>query len=281
TNTCRPGASYGPRAIRQATEHYVSYHGEFRVDLFQALGLVDCGDVSVVPGNAQRTFQRAQACVEAILDAGAFPVVLGGDDSCPIPVAWAVSRWLGDRRLGYIQMDSHLDTAEAVAGESLNHACPVARIAELPNVDPGNIAIVGVNGPLNPPAELEYARRHGIGVYSIWDFDELGVDGVAERVLERVWQGTDAVLLHTDLDCMDQGFVPGVTTPETGGLTPREVMRLVRAFVRQGIAAYVIVECSPVYDLANASARVAARLALDALGVRANPDGPGRITTIP
>ncbi|MBX6378475.1 MAG: arginase family protein, partial [Clostridia bacterium] len=50
TNTCRPGASYGPRAIRQATEHYVSYHGEFQVDLFQALGLVDCGDVSVVPG---------------------------------------------------------------------------------------------------------------------------------------------------------------------------------------------------------------------------------------
>ena len=53
TNTCRPGASYGPRAIRRATEHYLSYHGEFQVDLFDALGLADCGDVAIVPGNAR------------------------------------------------------------------------------------------------------------------------------------------------------------------------------------------------------------------------------------
>ena len=58
TNTCRPGTSMGPRAIRAATDHYISHHGEFQVDLFDALGLVDCGDVQIIPGNARRTFDR-------------------------------------------------------------------------------------------------------------------------------------------------------------------------------------------------------------------------------
>jgi agmatinase len=276
TNTCRPGASYGPRAIRDASEHYLSYHGEFQVDLFEALGLADCGDVSIVPGNARRTFDRAERCVTEIYEAGAFPVVFGGDDSCPIPVTAAMSRLI-DGRMGYIQMDSHMDTAEDVAGETLNHACPVSRTAELPNVDPRNVALVGINGPLNPSREREYVDRTGIGMITIWDIDEWGIDKTVERVLEIAWNGTDGVVLHTDLDVMDQGYTSGVTTPECGGLSPREVIKLIRAFVREGVEAYVITECSPVHDQANKAARVAVRLAMDALGVRANPAGTGRV----
>jgi agmatinase len=276
TNTCRPGASYGPRAIRRATEHYVSYHGEFQVDLFDALNLTDCGDVSIVPGNARRTFERAERCITEIHSAGAFPIIFGGDDSCPIPVTGAISK-LVDRKMGYIQMDSHMDTAEDVAGERLNHACPVSRTAELANVDGRNVALVGINGPLNPRQEREYVDRAGIQMITIWDIDEWGVDKTIERIVDIAWDGTDGVVLHTDLDCIDQGFTTGVTTPETGGLTPREVIKMIRAFVRQGVEAYVITECSPVYDPANKAARVATRLALDALGVHANPHGTGRV----
>ena len=78
TNTCRPGASYGPRSIRRATEHYLSYHGEFQVDLFDALNLTDCGDVSIVPGNAQRTFERAERCITEIVRGGRVPDRLRG-----------------------------------------------------------------------------------------------------------------------------------------------------------------------------------------------------------
>jgi agmatinase len=276
TNTCRPGASYGPRAIRDTSEHYLSYHGEFQVDLFDTLGLADCGDVSIVPGNARRTFDRAERCVTEIYEAGAFPIVFGGDDSCPIPVTAAMSRLI-DGRMGYIQMDSHMDTAEDVAGETLNHACPVSRTAELPNVDPHNIALVGINGPLNPRQEREYVDRTGIGMITIWDIDEWGIDKTVERILETAWNGTDGVVLHTDLDVMDQGYTSGVTTPECGGLSPRDVIKMIRAFVREGVEAYVITECSPVHDQANKAARVAVRLAMDALGMRANPEGTGRV----
>jgi arginase family enzyme len=267
TNTCRPGASYGPRSIRRATEHYLSYHGEFQVDLFDALHLTDCGDVSIVPGNAQRTFERAERCITEIVEAGAFPIIFGGDDSCPIPVTSAMSKLI----------NSHMDTAEDVAGERLNHACPVSRTAELPNVDPHNIALVGINGPLNPRVEREYVDRTGIQMITIWDIDEWGIDKTIDRILDIAWNGTDGVVLHTDLDVLDQGFTTGVTTPETGGLTPREVIKMIRAFVRRGVDAYVITECSSVYDPANKAARVATRLALDALGIRANPEGTGRV----
>jgi agmatinase len=191
-------------------------------------------------------------------------------------VTSAISK-LMNGKMGYIQMDSHMDTAEDVAGERLNHACPVSRTAELPNVDPHNIALVGINGPLNPRVEREYVDRTGIQMITIWDIDEWGIDKTIDRILDIAWDGTDGVVLHTDLDVMDQGFTTGVTTPETGGLTPREVIKMIRAFVRKGVDAYVITECSSVYDPANKSARVATRLALDALGIRANPAGTGRV----
>lgn len=277
TNTCRPGTSMGPRAIRTATDHYISHHGEFQVDLFDALGLVDCGDVQIIPGNARRTFDRAEECITNIVDAGAIPFIFGGDDSCPIPVTAALARSCSEgKKIGYIHFDSHMDTASDVGGEKLNHACPVSRTAELPNC--GNIALVGINGALNPPQERKFVDDHDILMFTIWDIEEQGVDRVIDQVIERVWtDDVEKVVLHTDLDCMDQGFVPGVTTPECGGLTPREMIRFARAFARKGIAAYVITECSPVYDLANMSARVAVRLAMDVMGTIANPAGKGRV----
>jgi agmatinase len=276
TNTCRPGASMGPRAIRCATDHYISHHGEFQVDLFDALHLVDSGDVQIIPGNARKTFDRAEESVTNILNAGAIPFVFGGDDSCPIPVTAALSRTCKKGGLGYIHFDSHMDTAKDVGGEVLNHACPVSRTAELPNCK--RIALVGMNGALNPPQEREFVDEHGILMFTIWDIEEQGIGAVIDQVMEHIWVGeVEKVVLHTDLDCMDQAYVPGVTTPECGGLTPREMIKFARAFARRGIDAYVITECSPPYDIANMSARVAVRLAMDVMGTIANPRGKGRV----
>ncbi len=276
TNTCRPGTSMGPRAIRCATDHYISHHGEWQVDLFDTLNIVDCGDVQIIPGNARKTFDRAEECIVNIVEAGAVPFVFGGDDSCPIPVTAAISKTCKKGGFAYIHFDSHMDTARDVGGEILNHACPVSRTAELPNCK--RIALLGMNGALNPPEERKFVEEHGILMFTIWDIEEQGVEKVAQKVIKHCWtKGVEKVVLHTDLDCMDQGFVPGVTTPECGGMTPREMIKFVRAFARQGIDAYVITECSPVYDPANNAARVAVRLAMDVMGQMANPKGRGRV----
>ena len=276
TNTCRPGTSMGPRAIRCATDHYISHHGEFQVDLFDALKLVDCGDVQIIPGNARRTFDRAEECITNIVEAGAVPFIFGGDDSCPIPVTAAVSRTCKKGGIAYIHFDSHMDTAADVGGEVLNHACPVSRTAELPNCK--RVSLIGINGALNPPAERKFVDDHDIQMFTIWDIDKMGVDKIIDKVIKWIWvPGVEKVVLHTDLDCMDQAYVPGITTPECGGMTPRDMIKFVRAFARKGIDAYVITECSPVYDPANMAARVAVRLAMDVMGVMANPKGKGRV----
>lgn len=276
TNTCRPGTAMGPRAIRCATDHYISHHGEFQVDLFDALNLVDCGDVQIVPGNAGRTFERAEWCIGNIVNAGAIPFVFGGDDSVPIPVTSALSKSCNKGGMAYIHFDSHMDTAKDVGGETLNHACPVSRAAELPNCK--RVSLLGINGPLNPPQEREFVDQYGIQMFTIWDIEEQGVNAVLEQVIDHIWcDDVEKVVLHTDLDCMDQAYVPGITTPECGGLTPREMIRFVRGFASKGIDAYVITECSPVYDPANMSARVAVRLAMDVMATTANPEGKGRV----
>jgi arginase family enzyme len=191
-------------------------------------------------------------------------------------VTAAVSRTCKKGGIAYIHFDSHMDTAADVGGEVLNHACPVSRTAELPNCK--RVSLIGINGALNPPAERKFVDDHDIQMFTIWDIDKMGVDKIIDKVIKWIWvPGVEKVVLHTDLDCMDQAYVPGITTPECGGMTPRDMIKFVRAFARKGIDAYVITECSPVYDPANMAARVAVRLAMDVMGVMANPKGKGRV----
>src|SRR5581483_3255759 len=115
---------------------------------------------------------------------------------------------------------------------------------------------------LNVRSEWAFVERHGISAFTIWDIDSWGIDETIRRIREIVWrEGTDRVVLHTDLDVLDQGYVTGVTTPEVGGLVPRELLKMIRAFAGFGVDAYVVTECSPIYDPGNNAARVAVRLA--------------------
>ena len=273
---CRPGTSYAPRHIRLASENYQDgHHAEFQADIFENLNLADCGDVAVVPSR-ELTFERAERCVSAIYRAGAFPVIFGGDDSTTIAVATAIAREF-EGTLGYIHIDSHSDTWDEIAGEKIWAGSTVIRIAELPNVDSSKIAIAGLNGPLACPKDFsDYVKEKQMQVSTIWDIDERGVEAVVKEIIDNVWTGTDGVILHTDLDSMDH---PGVSAPESGALTSREVLKMVREFVRQGVEGYAIVEGSPAYDHGQNAARVGARLALDALAIRANPNGTGRAWT--
>jgi hypothetical protein len=165
----RSGANYGPRGIRGVSYHFKPYCATFDFDLGEALHPCDCGDCAVVPGNAQRTFERAQEDIAQILAAGALPVTLGGDHAITIPAVRAVREHVADP--GLVLLDLHLDTALDVAGERLNHCCPIARAVEA-GFDPAKIALLGISGWLNPRSELDFCREHGIAV--IW--------------LEEIWE---------------------------------------------------------------------------------------------
>ena len=115
----RPGSANGPRGLRIASNMCFPWSFEWDVDLVEAYGLVDCGDAPLAIGNVTRTHELVQEQLEAILAAGAIPIAVGGDHSLCIPGARALSSHLGpDRRMGYLQIDAHLDAGVEIGGET-------------------------------------------------------------------------------------------------------------------------------------------------------------------
>jgi agmatinase len=272
TTVTRPGASHGPRAIRDASSHYSfggGYHGDYDVTLSEHLTLVDCGDVDGAPGRAEETYARTERALDEIYAAGCFPVLLGGDHGTTIPGARALSRHL-DGPMGFVMFDTHLDTAPEIDGEPLSHCCPAHRVLDLPNVEGRNMAIVGIHGAANPKLEQEVADEHGIRVLTVRDIDDQGIDQVARRALEVATDGTVGVYLSVDIDVLDGAYAWGTCGPEIGGMTGRELVRALEIVAAGPVAAVDCVEVAPMLDPSGHTARVGARVVIDVLAARAH-----------
>ena len=262
----RSGTNYGPRGIREASLQALTYNATLGVDLVEALNPVDCGDTEVIPGNAEKTFYNAQQDLSNILAAGTVPVVLGGDHSVTIPVVRAVAEH--HRNPALFLIDAHLDTASDVAGETLNHCCPIARAVDA-GFPPQNIAIIGATGWLNPRSELEYCRERGIEGIRLEDVWENGAESALRRALEATSGGTDGTYLSVDIDALDGAYASGTRVPGTGGLTSREMLTLVRGVASRGLIGLDMVEVAPTLDPTNVTASMATRIILDALAFHA------------
>jgi agmatinase len=279
TTVTRPGASHGPRAIRDASSHYSfggGYHGDYDVTLSDHLTLVDCGDVDGAPGRAEATYERTERALDEIYAAGCFPVLLGGDHGTTIPGARALSRRL-DAPMGFAMFDTHLDTAPEIDGEPLSHCCPAHRVLDLPNVEGRNMAIIGAHGAANPKLEKDVADEHGITVLTVRDIDRDGIDAVARRAIEVASDGTEGVYLSVDIDVLDGAYAWGTCGPEIGGMTGRELVRALEIVAAGPIAAMDCVEVAPMLDPSGHTARVGARVVIDVLAARASRlrDGAG------
>ena len=271
TTITRPGASHGPRAIRDASSHFAfgeNFHYDYAVTVSDYLKLVDCGDIDGVAGNAHRTFERAEATLHEIYAAGCFPILLGGDHSTTIPGARALAATVSSR-MGFVMFDTHLDTAPDIDGEELSHCTPVHRVLDLPNVDGGNVAIIGVHGAANPKLEVDVAREYGVSVFSIRDIEERGIDEVARRALAIASEGTECIYLSVDIDVLDGAYAWGTCGPEIGGMTGRELVRALRIVAGGPVGAADCVEVAPYLDPSGHTARVGARVMVDIMAARA------------
>lgn len=266
TSISRTGANYGPRGMREISCQMLTYCATLGIDLSEQLPLVECGDAHITLANAEKTFAAAQADIEQIVEAGVLPVVIGGDHSVTIPAVRAVRA--KHERPGLVLIDSHLDTATDVGGETLNHCCPISRAVDA-GFDPAKIVLIGINGWLNPQAELAYAREHEIAV--IW-LDEIWDEGVApavERALEIATDGTDGIYLTFDIDSLDAAYAPGTCVPTPGGLTAREAIELVRGVGAGGLLGLDVVEVAPSLDPTSQTAALGCRIALEGLAAHA------------
>jgi agmatinase len=261
TNISRTGANYGPRGIRDVSVQLLTYNAVLDFDVADALSPVDCGDCDIALANPEKTFARAQADIEAMLDAGALPVTFGGDHSITIPAVRAVRSRVADP--GLILIDMHLDTALDVGGEELNHCCPITRAVDA-GFDPQKIALVGISGWMNPRTEIAYCRERGITVIWLEEIWERGTAWAVERALEVAGAG-DGVYLSFDVDSLDAAHAPGTCCPSPGGLTSREAIELVRGVSAPGLVGVDVVEAAPSLDPTPSTSLIAGRIALEAM----------------
>lgn len=273
--TCisRTGANMGPRAVREASAQTRMYHFEYDTDLRDHYTVADCGDVPVVPGNAADSLDRGADLLGRVLEAGAMPVMLGGDHVTTVSGVRALGEYADDP--GLVLVDTHFDTAEAVAGERYNHCCPIARAVDEGGFDPEKISIIGLSAPTNPREELEVALEQGMNLYSLDEVARRGAATVAREATARANAGSDAVYLTLDIDVLDAGAAPGTGVPTNGGLYTRELLQVLGVVASEGVDAVDVVETSPQLDPAGVTPRMAVRSVVDILAANAIGEAHG------
>ena len=215
----RPGARLGPRAIRAASCP-PGPHLEAKLDAFAELRVVDFCDAPVLPADAERSHRAIEETVGQVLDAGAIPVVLGGDHSIAEPDIRACAARHGP--VGLVHFDTHTDTGTEVFGVEVSHGTPMYRLVEAGHVAPERYVQIGLRGYWPGEREFAWQAERGITAYFMHDVRDRGIRAVVEEALALV--GSGPVFLSVDVDVLDPGFAPGTGTPEPGGMTPVDLL---------------------------------------------------------
>ncbi len=263
--TYRPGTRFGPQGIRRISALYTPYNYEMGVDLREQITLCDVGDIFTIPANNEKSFDQTSKGIAHVFSSGAFPIILGGDHSIGFPTVRGVCRHLGDKKVGIIHFDRHVDTQEIDLDERM-HTCPWFHATNMANAPAENLVQLGIGGWQVPREGVKVCRERGTNVLTVTDIIEMGLEAAAQYAIERATDGTDCVYISFDIDCIDAGFVPGTGWPEPGGLMPREALKLLELIVRNvPVCGLEIVEVSPPYDISDMTSLMATRVICDTM----------------
>ena len=224
----RPGTRFAPRAIRAASCP-PGPNLETKVDAFAELRVVDFGDAPVIPADPVRSHIAIEETVGQVLDAGAVPMILGGDHSITEPNIRACAAKHGP--VGLVHFDTHTDTGTEVFGVERSHGTMIYRLIEAGLVDTSRYAQIGLRGYW--PGEEIFAWQAERDITSLFmhEVRDLGIKEVVRQAIEAVGEGP--VFLTVDIDVLDPVFAPGTGTPEPGGMTTTELLWAVREVAEQ------------------------------------------------
>jgi agmatinase len=267
----RPGARFGPRAIRQASYHSGAINSlQLGIEPYDWLDIVDAGDAPVTPMDVERGHAVIQRKVADVAASGAVPIVLGGDHSITFPSASAIAAHVAPRRLGIVHFDAHADAANSTWGNLRSHGTPMRRLIESGAVAGRNFVQVGLRGYWPGPETLDWMAEHGMRWHLMTEIEERGADAVVAEAIEQALDGPELIYLSVDIDVIDPGMAPGTGTPEPGGMLTRELLRAIRQIVsRVELAAMDVVEVAPPFDHAEVTAAAAHRCVLEAISALA------------
>ncbi len=260
----RAGARFGPRAVREASTlfsfgHAGAYdHEDDCTYLGGDVRIVDIGDADIVHTDTEKSHANIRAGVQAILDAGAFPVVIGGDHSINIP---CIEAFEGRGDIHILHIDAHLDFVDERHGVRTGHGNPLRRAAEKDYVT--GLTQVGIRNVSSTAKDgYDMARAMGSDILSVRQMRALGPQGVIDRIPEGA-----RVYVTLDIDAFCPSIAPGTGTPSHGGFLYYEVLEMLQALARRHeVVGIDLVEVAPDYDHTGSTAILAAQVLLNFLG---------------
>ncbi|HWD66677.1 MAG TPA: agmatinase [Caulobacteraceae bacterium] len=258
--TNRPGARFGPRAVR-AVERIGPYNHALDLVPLAERRVADIGDVPM------RSRYSLESCIEDIFEfyqrlktARVRPLSVGGDHSITYPILKALGR---DGPVGLVHFDAHCDTGGEFDGAKFHHGGPFRQAVLDGVLDPERTIQIGIRGAAEYLWEFSYAS--GMRVLHIEDVDRLGVEGVIAAAREVIGEGPTYVSF--DVDGLDPAFAPGTGTPEAGGLTPREAQAILHGLAGANLIGGDVVEVAPQYDPTSNTAMVGAQMLFEILSL--------------
>jgi agmatinase len=256
----RPGARFGPAAIRQASRMLVDGDHPASWAEMERLDLADIGDFRIAHGNIQGTLAKIQEQAAPLRHL----VALGGDHTVTLPLLRALASRKGP--LGLVHFDGHVDTWPESFGLAFGHGSPFYHAIEEGLVHPHRMIQVGIRSPLHRDI-FDWTVGKGVTIVTAEEVHESGPQTIAERI--RGVLGDKHSYLSFDIDALDPAFAPGTGTPEVGGLATWQARAILRRLAGLSFAGMDVVEVSPPYDVAEITALAAATIAWDYIGLLA------------
>ncbi|WP_455903797.1 agmatinase [Microbacterium sp.] len=243
----RPGTRFGPSHVRESSRLLRPYNPAQDVSPFAVAQVVDAGDIPVNPFDLNEAVTEVERAALALGEQVQRIVTIGGDHTVALPLLRAVAAKHGP--VAVLHFDAHLDTWDTYFGAPITHGTPFRRASEEGLIDLTASCHVGTRGPLYSKQDLEDDERLGFSIVSSEYMEEHGVEAGIQRILQRI--GDRPLYVSIDIDVLDPAHAPGTGTPEAGGLTSRELLRILRALGDSDIVGADVVEVSPAYDHAQ------------------------------
>jgi agmatinase len=249
TTTLRPGARFGPNAVRAASTRFAEGPAfPWGFDPFDHLSVADYGDCNFDTGFPNDIPDKITEHIAGILKQGAVPLSIGGDHFSSYPILRAIAEVHGP--VGLVQFDAHPDTWSD-AGEPLNHGTMFTRAIHQGLIDPERSIQIGIRSIADDKCGIEILTAPWV--------HEHGIAATVQKILSRI--GQSPAYLTFDIDCLDPAYAPGTGTPVPGGLTSIQALEIVRKLPGQQFCGMDVVEISPPYDHSDITAILGATLA--------------------
>jgi agmatinase len=268
----RPGARFGPSHVRESSRLLRPYNPALDVSPFAAAQVVDAGDIAANPFDIDAAVADIETAAVELGSRVERIVTVGGDHTIALPLLRALNKKHGP--VAVLHFDAHLDTWDTYFGAPITHGTPFRRASEEGLIDLTASCHVGTRGPLYSKQDLDDDERLGFSIVSSVDIEESGIEAAIERVRRRV--GDKPLYISIDIDVLDPAHAPGTGTPEAGGMTSRELLRMLRALSDLDVVGADVVEVSPAYDHAQLTGIAASHVVYELVTLMAARIAAGR-----